>query len=420
MEGDILMSERERTRKSVLDEVKRGQCSLREASEVLGVSYRQCKRVYARYRLEGDAGLVHRRRGRPCARAKSDAMRDKVLMRYTERYTGIGPTLAAEKLAEDGYVLDHETLRRWLIAAGLWERARKRGPHRTRRPRKEHFGELVQFDGSHHAWFGLEHPSACLMNLVDDATGRTLATMDAQETTEAAMRTLWKWIECYGIPKALYCDRKTVYVTEREPTIEEQLAGQEPLTNFGKSCKKLDIRIITAHSPQAKGRVERNHGVYQDRLVHELRLREITTMDGANTLLQNGFVDQLNAKFARPPINTRDLHRRLAKNVDLRDVFCFEEYRAVGNDWTVRYKNHYFQIHKANKHLPKPKQKVLVRTWLDGTIHLVYNNYKLNHELLAEPPVKPTKHDATAQNAKQSPPKQKPSQDHPWRKRRVA
>jgi len=139
-------------------------------------------------------------------------MREKVLARYEERYEGMGPTLAAEKLAEEGLVLDHETLRRWLIATGLWQRARKRGPHRTRRPRKEHFGELVQFDGSHHAWFGPDHPRACLMNLVDDATGRTLATMDVQETTEAAMRTLWKWIERCGIPKALYCDGKAVYI----------------------------------------------------------------------------------------------------------------------------------------------------------------------------------------------------------------
>lgn len=420
MEGDILMSQRERTRKSVLDQVKGGGLRLREAAEMLGLSYRQCKRVYARYRREGDAGLVHRRRGRSSARAKPPEIRAKVLARYQERYQGIGPTLAAEKLAEEGYVLDHETLRRWLIAAGLWKRARKRGPHRTRRPRSEHFGALVQFDGSHHAWFGPEHPPACLMNLVDDATGCTLATMNAQETTEAAMRTLWKWIEQYGIPKALYCDRKSVYLTEREPTVEEQLAGEEPLTTFGKACKKLGIRIITAHSPQAKGRVERNHGVYQDRLVHELRLREIIGIEQANALLENGFVDQLNEKFARPAIKTRDLHRRLAKNVDLRDVFCFDDYRTVGNDWTVRHENRFFQIHKANQHLPKPKHRVLVRTWLDGSIHLLYHDHKLNYELLAEPPVKPAKPAAAKRNANQSTPKRKPRHDHPWRKRRVA
>lgn len=420
MEGDILMSHKERRRKSVLDQVRSDRLTLREAAEMLQMSYRQCKRVHARYRREGDAGLVHRRRGKVSARAKPDAMREQVLARYQERYSGIGPTLATEKLAEDGYALDHETLRRWLIAAGLWKRARKRGPHRTQRPRCEHFGELVQFDGSHHAWFGAEHPASCLMNLVDDATGRTLSTIDVQETTEAAMRTLWQWIERYGIPKALYCDRKTVYVTEREPTLEEQLAGEEPLTYFGKACKKLGIRIVTAYSPQAKGRVERSHGVYQDRFVHELRLRGITTIEDANALLANGFVDQLNEKFARPAAKARDLHCRLPKDIDLRDVFCFDHERTVGNDWTVRHQNRYFQIQKTNKHLPKPKQKVLVRIWLDGSIHLRYNNHELNYVQLSEPPAKPEKPSAPPPNVQKATQKRKPSSDHPWRKRRVA
>jgi transposase len=418
VERDILMSKRARTRKSVLDQVKRGVMRLREAADELGVSYRQCKRIYARYRREGDAGLVHRSRGRPSARAKPPEVREKAVARYEERYQGMGPTLAAEKLEEKGLEIDHETLRRWLIAAGKWQRARKRGPHRTRRPRKEHFGELVQMDGSHHLWFGAEHPSACLMNLVDDATGRTLATIEVQETTEAAMRLLWKWILQYGVPKALYCDRKTVYVTEREPTVEEQLAGEEPLTQFGKACKKLGIQIITAYSPQAKGRVERNHGVYQDRFVHELRLRGITTIEGANALLEE-FVPQLNEKFARPALKARDLHRRLPKNLDLRDVFCVEECRTVANDWTVRHDNRFFQIHKDNKWLPKPKQKVLVRTWLDGSVHLVFKNRKLKYEQLQEPPAKPGK-PRPAKAATCPRPKAKPADNHPWRRRRVA
>jgi hypothetical protein len=342
-----------------------------------------------------------------------------VLARYQERYTGIGPTLAAEKLQEEGFEVDHETLRRWLMAAGLWQRARKRGQHRTRRPRKEHFGELVQFDGSHHAWFGVEHPSACLMNLVDDATGRTLATMGAQETTKAAMLTVWEWIKQYGIPKALYCDRKTVYITDREPTVAEQLAEEEPLTQFGKACKKLGIQIITAYSPQAKGRVERNHGVYQDRLFHELRLQGITTIEAADALLQNGFVEQLNEKFGRPPAKPRDLHRRLPKHLDLREVFSFEEQRTVANDWTIRHENRYFQILKDNKPLPKPKEKVVVRTWLDGSIHLVYKDKKLNYKQLNAPPAKAQQPKAAPACARPPKPAQKPADSHPWRKKAV-
>jgi transposase len=417
------MSRKERGRKSVLDRVASGSLTLVESAEMLGLSYRQCKRVYARYRTEGDAGLLHRNRGKPSLRALPQALREQVLARYRERYLDFGPTFAAEKLAEDGFTVDHETLRRWLIAEGLWQRSRKRGPHRTRRPRKEHFGELVQFDGSHHAWFGAAHPSACLMNLVDDATGRTLATLDAQETTEAAMRTLWAWIERYGVPQTLYCDRKSVYITDREPSVEEQLAGEKPLTSFGKACKKIGIQIITAYSPQAKGRVERNHGVYQDRLCKELALRGITTIEGANEVLTNGFTGQLNEKFAQAPLSSTDYHQPLARGVNLAHVFCLEETRQVQNDWTIRFENQYFQISRDNKPLPKPKTKVTVRTLLDGSVHLLSGDRPLIYSVLTPAELKAAacapKPEAKAlpdQQGKKECHSQKPAHDHAWKK----
>ena len=210
-------------------------------------------RSYKRYREDGDRGLVHRSRGRPSNRAKPEEFRREVLKRYDEKYEDFGPTFVAEKLAEEGLVLDHETLRRWLLAENKWKKKRRRGKHRSRRERKAHFGELVQLDGSHHRWFGPEHPGSCLMNMVDDATGTTLSSMADEETTEAAMGTLWLWIERYGVPSALYTDKKNVFVTDREPTIEEQLAGMEPrrCVAFGKACEKLEIEIITANSPRA-------------------------------------------------------------------------------------------------------------------------------------------------------------------------
>ena len=275
MEGFLLMSEKERKRKSVFDAVRVGRLTLVKAAKRVSLSYRQCRRLYKRYREEGDAGLVHRSRGRPSNRAKPSAFKAHVLERYAERYQGFGPTLAAEKLAEDGYSLSPETLRRWLLAAGLWKKRRKRSKHRARRERKAHFGELVQLDGSHHRWFGPERAECCVMDMVDDATGVTMALMAEQETTEAAMRLLWQWVERYGIPQALYVDRKTVFITDREPTLEEQLAGQAPMTAFGQACAKLGIQLIPANSPQAKGRVERRHGVLQDRFVKELSLRAL-------------------------------------------------------------------------------------------------------------------------------------------------
>jgi len=317
-------------------------------------------------------------------------------------------------------VVDHETLRRWLLQEGDWKKRRKRKTHRSRRERRAHFGELVQMDGSHHAWFGPEHAKACLMNMVDDATGATLGLMDHQETTEAAMRLLWRWIKRHGIPVALYTDRKNVYLTDREPTLEEQLAGETPKTAFGKACEKLNIEIIAAYSPQAKGRVERSNGTYQDRLVKELALRHITTCKTADKLLKNGFCRALNEKFAQAPLEQEDYHRLLPKGLKLDDIFCFEEYRVVQNDWTIQYKNLYYQILKGNKPLPKPKDKILVRIHIDDHMQLLYRGKPLDFRPISVKQLHQQlhrQHDKTP--ALVATPKdrstKKPAQNHPWR-----
>ena len=420
MKGHLLMSTKERKRKSVFDRVQLGCLTLVEAAEVLELSYRHCRRSYKRFGEEGDSGLLHRSRGRPSRRGKSQGFKQAVLRRYEQRYRPVdmGPTQAAEKLGDEGYALDHETLRRWLLAAGLWSKRRQKRAHRTRRERKAHFGELVQMDGSHHRWFGPEGPEVCLMNMVDDAKGTTLSLIAKEETTQVAMRCLWQWIERYGIPKALYTDKKNVFVTGREPTVKEQLAHQEPVTAFGKACRKLGIEIITAHSPQAKGRVERSHGVYQDRLVKELALKGISTINGANKLLANGFVKALNAKFEREARSTTDFHRLVPKTMDLAHVFCFEETRQVQNDWTIRYANRFYQVVKDNHPLPKPKDTVVVRTLLDGTMLLIYKDKPLAFERVALPQPR------RAQREPNTPPSprpplnatHKPPPDHPWRR----
>jgi molybdenum-dependent DNA-binding transcriptional regulator ModE len=414
MGGQLVMSEKERRRKVEFEGIVEGRMTIRQAAQGLGLSYRQCRRSYKRYREEGDRGLVHRSRGGRSNRARPEEFRRAVLARYRERYEGFGPTLAAEKLAEDGYTLDHETVRRWLIAEREWRRHRRRATHRAKRPRKEHFGELVQMDGSHHEWFGAGQPRTCLMNMVDDATGATMALMAEEETTEAAMRVLWCWIERYGIPRALYTDKKNVFVTKRQSTIEEQLAGEEPMTAFGKACEKLGIEIVPAHSPQAKGRVERNNGVYQDRLVKELRLHGITTLEGANKVLAQGFSERLNAKFQREPARRTDFHRRVPKDLTLAEVFSWEETRTVQNDWTVRHHNRFYQILKENRPRPRPKEKVVVRLLLDGSVQILYRDKKLSYEPLAQP--LPRKPERVARVQELRPHAQsKPAPDHPWR-----
>src|ERR1035437_6068981 len=273
--GRTGMSRRELRRVEVLARVKSKELKLTDAASLLGLSYRQAKRLWRRYRQEGAAGLKHSSAGRATPRAKPAGFRRPVLQLVREKYGGavgerFGPTLAAEHLAsEDQLRIDAETLRRWMLAEGLWSRERKRKAHRKRRERKQHFGELVQMDGSFHDWLEERGPEDCLMDLVDDATSRTESRLGKEETIWAAANTLRGWIEKYGVPQALYVDWKNLY--KRAATSGEQLRGEEPVTQFGRMCEKLEIAIIAAGSPQAKGRVERNHGTHQDRLIKKMR-----------------------------------------------------------------------------------------------------------------------------------------------------
>ena len=220
-----------------------------------------------------------------------------------KKYSGeegerFGPTLAAEHLASDSVEVNAQTLRRWMLSEGLWSRARKRRMHRKRRERKEHVGELVQMDGSFHDWLEERGPGGCLMNMVDDASGDTLARLGSEETIWAAAGVLRAWVKKYGIPVALYTDWKNVYV--REASTKEQLQGVVPVTQFGQMCQRLGIRIIAANTPQAKGRVERNHGTHQDRLVKKMRLQKIKTHAEANTFLENEYLPAQSAVSANP------------------------------------------------------------------------------------------------------------------------
>ena len=413
MKGGLLMSQRERERMRELFRVKEGKLLIKNAAEILSISYRQCRRVYRRYYLEGDIGLVHRSRGMSSNRSKDPCVKKAILERYKERYPDFGPTLAVEKLEQDGYKLDHETLRLWLIEEGLWQRRRQRKKHRRWRERKAHFGEMVQMDGSHHPWFEDRGNKCCFMNMVDDATGITFGMFGEEETTKLAMLTLWSWIERYGIPSSLYVDRKNVFVTDREPTLEEQLKGEEPLTQFGKACQKLGIKIIKAYSPQAKGRVERNNGVYQDRLVKELRLSGINQINEANKFLKKGFINNLNKKFSVKPRNDADFHHSVDPEISLRKIFCFEEQRKVNNDWTVCYHNRLFQIKKQNDSLPPAKDKVTVCEWLDGSIHILYREQQMNFK---EIPCLTQKQEPGVANKRNFRKKYVPRADHPWRK----
>lgn len=378
MAGKLPMGTKELMRAKLMEMVKQGNLTLIEVSKRLKISYRQGKRVYVRYKTEGDLGLLHRSQGRPSNNKKEDMLREMAIKAYEEHYPDFGPTFAAEKLAErEGIIVDHETLRRWLLSENLWKRKRRSNQYRSRRDRRERFGELVQFDGSHHDWFEGRREKCCLMNMVDDATGKTIGFLSEQETTVSAMELLCFWIRTYGIPQAVYCDRKNAFVLDREPTIEEQLNGIDPKSPFELACEKLGIEVVVARSPQAKGRVERNHGVYQDRFVKELRLRNISTIEAANLYLTQEYLPEINKRFARPPKEKEDAHAPLLRTPDLRDVFCFESRRVVSKDFVIQFESHLFQINKDSLPRPRPGDKVTVRKWLDGSIHIYWKNKPL-------------------------------------------
>lgn len=372
--GDLLiMNKKELRRKSILDLVKIGQITLIDASKRLYLSYRQVRRVYKRYLEEGEQGLIHRQRGKASSRAYSLEMKKMVLALYEEKYWDFGPTLAAEKLLEDdNQQLHAETLRLWLKAAGIWQPKRQRKAYRTRRARRSRFGELLQLDGSIHAWLPGIAGKQCLMNMVDDATSKTLSLLDTGETTDAAFRLLKWWIKLHGIPLAIYVDLKSLYISPKalRQAEEDDLVEPEWLTHFSKACKTLGIEVIKAYSPQAKGRVERNHGVYQDRFVKELRLKGIQTIDGANKRLQGGFIDNLNRKFMKSPSSAEDAHVALLDNQNLDDILCWEYTRTVYNDWIVRFENQLLQIQKTKAISVRPKQEITLKRHLNGKITL--------------------------------------------------
>ena len=413
MEGIVGLSAKERARLVELEQVKARRQTVVAAAERLSMSERQGKRIWKRYCAEGAKGLVHRSRGRPSNRKLDPDSKRRSLELCRTRLEGFGPTLAAEKLAEAGVKVSHETLRRWLIVEGLWKKKRKRGPHRRWRPPKEHFGELVQMDGSFHDWLETgEKP--CLLDMVDDGTSTMDGEFFEQETTEGAMRVLLRWIELYGIPQALYTDHKNVYVVDREPTKDEQLAGRPALSAFGKACHKLGIQIIPAASPQAKGRIERRHGVLQDRLVKEMRLRGIKDLEAANALLRGGFLETINERFAHSAASRVDYHRPVPKGLRLEDIFVFEEERTVQNDWTIAWDSRLFQITGPKAQMPRRRERIVVRRRLDGSRVLLHRGRALEFQEIQQrpprpaPPIKPA-------SAAASRPAWVPPDAHPWK-----
>jgi hypothetical protein len=417
--GKLVLSAKEKSRLELFHRVKRGEIRLHKAAELLKLSYRQAKRSYARYREKGASGLGHGLRGRESNRRAAVVQRSAILRRYQERYGDFGPTLAAEYLAKEKLAVPVQTLRRWLIEEGLWQVTRSRSVHRRWRARKECFGEMVQMDGSHHDWFEGRRPWAVLMVMIDDATNRSYLRFFEEETTAAAMTTFRGYVASHKLPRSLYVDRDSIYRVTRDASVDEGLAGARPLSQFGRAMKELDTELICAHSPQAKGRVERRNGMLQDRLVKALRLAGIATLEEANRFLEEEDWLETEARFQVPAARKGDMHRRVPPGVDLALVLSFQEQRVVQADWTVAWRQRWFQLTASNQKLALVRQRVTICEQLDGKIRLRYKGRELAWEELPERPKTlarsgPTRTRVEAPQMSKSP--WRPAADHPWRK----
>jgi hypothetical protein len=410
--GTLKMSSKERLRLELAGRVDRKELTVVKAAELAGISHRQMQRICKRHRAEGDSGLVHRSRGRHPNNRLPDKIRLEVVSLYQEKYGDFGPTLACEKLEGDGHELSSDTLGRLLKEAGLWQPRRRRSKHRLRRQRRSCFGELIQMDGSEHDWFEGRGDRAVLMVMIDDATNLMLARFFRRENLEAAFEMFQRWAEANGLPRALYVDRAGIYRADREATAEELIGGIEPVTQFGRAMKQLEVELILANSPQAKGRVERRNGLLQDRLVKEMRLAKINGIEAGNAFLDHGYLTDLNDRYTCEATDKADVHRPVDQQVKLDQVLCEQERRVVGRDWCVRWNNQHLQIDKRHESLALPGKQVLVKQKRDGTLLVEHADELLDCRPVTNRPEPPRRPKPAIKNNK----KWTPPATHPWKR----
>lgn len=364
------MSQRERDRLKVLHEVQKGHLSEKQGAAHLGLTDRWVRTLLSRLKEEGDGGVIHRSCGRPSNRKLPEALRARAVARVQEGYRDFGPTLAAEYLAKrDGIEVSKETLRQWMIVAGVWKaRPRRVREVHTWRPRRACRGELVQWDTSQHAWLEGRGEEPLLIVMIDDASNQLHARFVRHDSTEENLRVLKGYLEHRGRPLAFYTDKASLFQVNRAASLDEQLQGQPVLTQIGRALQELGIEWIAAHSPQAKGRVERCFGTLQDRLVKGLRLAGASTLEQANAYLEEKFLLEWEKRFTVAPANGSEAHRPLGREHDLAAILSQVEPRVVTNDYTLRYQGKIYQIARAAIRGGLRGATVRVERRLDGTV----------------------------------------------------
>ena len=384
----------------------------REAADLMGLCERQVRRIAHRVRQEGDGGVIHRSRGMPSNRRTPDKIRSKVLMLFQDKYPDFGPTFASEKLLEIDRIRVHpETLRLWLITKEIAYKKRKKRPHRQWRERKARAGEMVQMDGSHHAWLEERGPTCVLMGYIDDATGRPFARFHPYEGTFPAMDSFKRYSKKYGLPQIIYLDKHTTYKSPGKRSIQDDLNNEDPLSQFERALKELGVEVIHANSPQAKGRIERLFKTFQDRLVKELRLRNINTIEEANRFL-GAYLLRYAKRFGVEPAKPGNLHRPLPPGIDLDCILCLKTERRLRNDFTMAHNRRLYQIEDALH-----PGKVIVEERIDGSMIIRCQERSLRFKEITtlpkreEPPREPRLFAFRRVTV--------PAPDHPWRRFRI-
>jgi transposase len=404
---DIIMATpRELRRLHIVKKVVEGGISQKEAAEQLCMSSRQIRRMMKRIVEEGDEGILHRSRGRESNRAYSQEVRHKVVELYRQKYDGFGPILFTEKLLENESIsLSDETVRLWLLEVGLWQKAKKRPKNRQWRERRKQRGQLIQIDGSHHAWVEGRGPKSVLMAYIDDATNEIYARFYLYEGTVPAMDSFLRYTRRNGLPLSVYLDKHTTYKSPAKQNDRYFFEETKMLSQFERAMKELDVDVIHAHSPQAKGRIERLFKTLQDRLVKEMRLSGISNIEEANEFLK-GYLIRHNRKFARKPAEKEDMHRKVHTVINLKRVLCIKTERTVRNDFTISLDNGLYQIMESFR-----EKKVMIEERLNGKIEIMLGDKSLPYRKIEVRPEKP-----------QTVPKLRirkpviPSKNHPFRK----
>ena len=402
----IVMSQKEVNRLYVIRQTLDRAITQDQAARILGVTGRQVRRIAKSVRLSGAVGIQHKSRGKRAHNRIADTIRDKAIAFCRDRYREFGPTLASEKLqAHHKITVSVETLRGWFQEEHVPYRGRKKRPHRQWREQKAHRGEMVQMDGSHHDWFEGRGPWCVLMGYVDDATGRVYARFYEYEGTLPAMDGFKRYIRLYGLPQSIYLDRHSTYKTTAKQTIEEELGDIQPMSHFEKSLAELGVTVIHAYSPQAKGRVERLFGTFQDRVVKEMRLAGATNIAEGNAFLES-YLPEFNSKYATQAAGQSDFHRPIVNRRALDTILAIKTERALRNDFTVAHEKKLYQVMSNIR-----AKKVLVEERTDGTMRILHNGRQLRYKEIVARPVKEEKTAARSRRLVIN----KPLESHPWK-----